>query len=107
MSDAFLAGTVPECWGAPDIERFVPAESFIDGTQFETLPKLANFLLGLSEERHREFVEKGEEFLSSPAGYAHTYEGFGEQVVKLLIEGIVAKKDVDASPQERKSKSSA
>lgn len=86
--DAFIAGTVPIYWGAPDIEQFVPGDCFIDGSRFASLSDLAHFMQNMSEPEHRAFVARGEDFLSSPAGYAHTFEGFGEEVARLLLTGI-------------------
>lgn len=83
--DAFMSGTVPIYWGAPDIENFVPADCFIDGKEFESLSDLANFMRKMNEEEHRAFVEAGVKFLSSPEGYAHTFEDFGEKVAGLLL----------------------
>lgn len=83
--DAFISGSVPVYWGAPDIENFVPTDCFIDGQKFESLSAIAEFMLSMSETQHRTFVEAGVDFLSSPAGYAHTFEAFGQEVAGLLL----------------------
>lgn len=86
--DAFISGTVPIYWGAPDIEKFVPADCFINGSKFPSLSDLEHFMLTMSEPEHQALVANAESFLSSPSGYAHTFEGFGEEVAKLFLNGI-------------------
>lgn len=86
--DAFISGTVPVYWGAPDIEKFVPPDCFIDGSKFKKLSELAEFMQNMTAAEHQALVRSGENFLSSAAGHAHTFEAFGEEVSRLLLSGI-------------------
>jgi alpha-1,3-fucosyltransferase 10 len=47
--DAFLAGTVPIYLGAPNVDEFVPANSYIDATAFASARDLAAYLQHLIE----------------------------------------------------------
>ena len=65
--DCFLAGCIPVYYGAPDIEDFVPAGSFIDFRKFENLKTLEDFLVRFDETEAKKMLQTAREFLSSSA----------------------------------------
>lgn len=84
--DCFFAGTVPVYWGAPDIERYVPAECFIDMRRFANYEELADFLRSLGEEEIRQYKQNAREYLRSPLYYPFTKQAFGDLFCRLVEE---------------------
>jgi hypothetical protein len=64
LPDCLLAGCIPVYWGAPDIEDFVPRESFIDFRRFDSFGELDKYLTGLTEAEGRSYLEAARDFLS-------------------------------------------
>lgn len=64
--DCFYARCVPVYYGPPDIERFIPPETFVDLRRFRSLDHLNRHLRTMSEGSHRAKVEAAQAFLCSP-----------------------------------------
>jgi alpha(1,3/1,4) fucosyltransferase len=82
--DCFFVGTIPIYLGAPDIERVIPAETFIDLRNFATYRELQAFLDQLDEVSMRRYVDAGQDFVRSAAYAPFTQECFAQQMVELL-----------------------
>jgi len=87
--DCFNAGVIPIYMGAPDINDFVPENSFIDFRDFGSLSDLNIYLKGLTNKQAMSMLDSGQKFLKSEDGYKFSYEGFSEEVNKMLTEVIV------------------
>jgi alpha(1,3/1,4) fucosyltransferase len=74
--DCFYAGTIPMYLGAPDIERLVPPESYIDIRNFDGWRDLWKHASHLSEKQMLAMRECGRDFISSDEGkkYVHSLE---------------------------------
>jgi alpha(1,3/1,4) fucosyltransferase len=83
--DCFFAGTVPVYWGAPDVERWVPSECFIDMRRFSGYEDLRTFLRDLSPSEIEAYREAAREYLQS-----ERYRPFTKQAFAELIGEIVA-----------------
>jgi hypothetical protein len=81
--DCFVAGVVPLYLGAPDIEDFVPKNSFIDLRDFDNFQQLTNCIEQMTTERGMEIIKCGRMFLNSPEGRKYSYEGLAENVMEL------------------------
>lgn len=84
--DCFCAGTVPIYWGAPDIEKYVPAESFIDMRRFRGYQELRSYLKSLRDEEIRQYKVRAREYLNSPQFRPFTKEAFVEIVARIVEE---------------------
>jgi hypothetical protein len=84
--DCFFTGTIPIYLGAPDIDRYVPPETFIDLRQFRTYTELEVFLDGFDESRKRRYVEAAQDFVRSAEYAPFEVECFARQIVELLAE---------------------
>lgn len=82
--DCLFAGTIPIYLGAPDIERYVPRETFIDMRQFRRHRDLEVFLDSLSESAMRGYREAAADFLRSEAFTPFRVESFAQDIVKML-----------------------
>jgi hypothetical protein len=65
--DCFLAGVIPVYYGAPDIEEFVPKETYIDYRKFSGMQSLDTYLNEFTEERANEMLKAAADFVASPA----------------------------------------
>lgn len=86
--DCFFAGTIPVYLGAPDIERFVPPECYVDMRDFADYEQLRDFLLALSPSAIRDYRDAAREYLAS-----ERYRPFTKQV---LLERFTAMIEEDA-----------
>ncbi|GAM07924.1 alpha-(1,4)-fucosyltransferase [Geobacter sp. OR-1] len=81
--DALVGASIPVYLGAPDIAEQLPGEAFIDARTFSSTEAIAAYLEQVTESEAGAMIASGQEFLRSPAGQRHTYEGFAEWVVAL------------------------
>ena len=83
--DCFFSGTIPIYLGAPDIERLVPREAFIDLRDFRDYRDLEIFLDGLDESSQRHYLDAAADFVRSSAYTPFTVECFARQIVDALV----------------------
>jgi hypothetical protein len=81
LFDCLLAGTVPVYRGAPDIDRYVPGECFIDLRRFASYDELYRYLQALPEREYRRYLEAGAQFLASPRARPFTPERFVQTIL--------------------------
>jgi hypothetical protein len=79
------AGTIPVYLGAPDIERWVWPECFVDMRRFSGYEELREYLLGLSSAEVDTYREAGREYFASPDFHPFTKDAFArifEEIVR-------------------------
>jgi len=84
--DCFRAGCIPVYLGAPDIEKWIPPDAFIDMRAFEGFDDLRRFLHSLSAadvERHRRAAR---DFVASPAFEPFRPATFAEIFLRIVRE---------------------
>jgi hypothetical protein len=84
--DCFFAGTIPVYWGAPDIEKYVPKECFIDMRDFKDYSELRLFLKSLTKSEIELPREKARKYLSSELYKPFTKEYFAEMFVAAVFK---------------------
>ena len=84
LFDCFFSGTIPVYLGAPDIEKYVPIECFIDMRNFKDYDKLKAFLKSLTTTQIKDYKDNISEYLHSDQYRAFTKEYFAEQFVKII-----------------------
>mgnify|MGYP001558989709 CR=1 FL=1 len=82
IHDCLYVGTVPIYLGAPDIEKFIPKNCFIDMRDFKNYQELRKFLKSLTESEIKNYRENGRRFLESEKVTAFTKEPFVEKFVE-------------------------
>jgi hypothetical protein len=82
--DCFYAGTVPVYWGAQDIAKYIPANSFIDFKNFQNTRELKNHLQQMSLAEILEYKQAARDFLISPAGMSF-YNSLTEIIEKSYV----------------------
>ena len=65
--DCFHASCVPIYYGAPNIEKYIPADIFIDFRKFPDYDSLYAHISAMSAEEHEAYLDRIEQFLASPA----------------------------------------
>lgn len=83
--DAFFAGCIPVYLGAPDVERYIPRDAFVDVREFRTHEELEHHLRGVGEAEARHHLEAARTFLASPAFDAF----FHEHAMRLLADALL------------------
>lgn len=85
IHDCLYVGTIPIYLGAPDIEKFIPKDCFIDMRKFKDYNDLRNFLKSLTESEIRKYRENGRRFLESEGIKPFTGEHFAEIFVNTIV----------------------
>ena len=79
--DCFLAACIPVYYGAPDIEDFVPPDTFIDYRKFKNFDALENYLINFTEKEAIKMNDSAKVFLAS--------RDFDKYYTSNVIEGIL------------------
>lgn len=84
--DCFVAGIVPVYLGAPDISEFVPAAGFLDARRYASPADLADRMRSMPAEEAMAMLAAGRDYLASPEGARHRFDGFADWIVGLIRE---------------------
>jgi hypothetical protein len=82
----FFARCIPIYSGAPDVAQYIPPSAFIDVRQFVTFPELERFLMGITEDDARRYVDAAHAFLISPAFESWCVDRFARDLVEALVQ---------------------
>ena len=61
--DCFYAGTVPVYMGAPDIDKYIPANTFVDMRNFQSYNEMLNYVKSITDENWEEMRLAARDFL--------------------------------------------
>ena len=84
--DCFFAGTIPIYLGAPDIEKYIPRDCFIDMRDFPDYPSLHKYLTSLAPAEIKGYRARAREFLSSSQFEPFTKRAFANLFRKIIQE---------------------
>lgn len=84
--DCLAAGNIPIYWGAPDIEKYVPSDCFIDMRRFSGYEELRSYLKSLSPDQIQEYREKGRAYFHSPQFQPFTKQAFTDLLARVISE---------------------
>jgi hypothetical protein len=88
--DCFYAFSVPVYLGAPDVEKNIPPECFIDLRNFPSLAELDEYLLRMSDEEYCGYLTAIERFLQVyDAPHKHSCFRLYEKALELAAAGPV------------------
>lgn len=82
--DALWADTVPVYRGRSDLNKFVPAECFVDATQFETPKEMLDWLCNSSKDVWTRYRSAGREFIRSSAVEKFLPEAFAAEFLRVI-----------------------
>jgi alpha(1,3/1,4) fucosyltransferase len=84
--DCLRAGCIPIYLGAPDIERWLWPECFVDMREFGSYDELRAFLRDLSPDQVQGYRDAGREYFSSDQFRPFTKEAFAELFEEIVRE---------------------
>lgn len=82
--DCFVAGVVPIYRGAPDIRDYISPDAFI-AAEGDDLQVINQRMDSMDEEQARFMLACGRQYLQSEQGALHSYEGFAEAFMELVL----------------------
>ncbi len=95
--DCLAAGTVPVYLGAPDVDRWVDPDCFIDMRRFSGYPELREYLHQLGPSELQAYREAGREYFRSERYRPFTKQAFAELVGEIVSEDT----DTELEPKDR------
>ena len=84
--DAFMAGTVPVYWGAPNVHDHIPPECFIDMRQFKNYKELHQFLRDMDYTTYCGYLEAIDSFIRSEKADQFDNDEEVKQLYRLIEE---------------------
>jgi hypothetical protein len=82
--DSLRSDCIPVYLGAPNIEKYVPKNVFIDRRQFNSEGDLAEFLSSMSQEQFNQYLLNIREYLSGAQFKAFLATGLAENIVAAI-----------------------
>ena len=84
--DCFVVGTIPIYYGAPDIEKYIPKNCFIDMRDFKDYSELRLFLKSLTPSQINSYKTNIRNYLESEQYKPFRQEHFAKTVVDAILE---------------------
>jgi len=82
--DCFFTGNIPIYFGAPDIQKYIPKNCFIDARNFKNYSDLKLYLKSLTESEIQVYRENAHKFLGSEQYKPFTKEYFAKTFITAL-----------------------
>jgi alpha(1,3/1,4) fucosyltransferase len=82
--DCFFAGAVPVYMGAPDIDAYIPKNTFINIRDFKDLESLVAFLEALDETAYTAYLQNINGFLQSESFVKWSHIRFSKVIIDLI-----------------------
>jgi len=85
---AMVCGSIPVYYGPPDVEKYLPKETFIDGTDFLYKQDLLGYIKYMDENEYRQYQFYMKKFLTTEQSKPFSSVTFAETIVKILEENL-------------------
>ena len=82
--DCFLASTVPIYLGAPNIEKIIPKECFIDFRQFNSIDEMHIFISSMNSKRYLEYIDNINSYINSDMAKKYSLENWVNSIKKVI-----------------------
>ncbi|HJM69096.1 MAG TPA: glycosyltransferase family 10 [Candidatus Babeliales bacterium] len=82
--DCFFGRCIPVYLGAPNIEKYIPANCFINMRKFKSNQDLLDHLKKMGKEEHEQYLSNIEEYLKSKKAYPFSQEAMIENYISCL-----------------------
>ncbi len=86
--ECFFAGCIPIYWGASNVTKYIPPNTFIDKKKFKSYEQLYNYLKNMSDEEYRGYLNAIKNFVKSDKIYPFTAECFAETITREILKDI-------------------
>jgi len=80
--DCLFARVIPVYWGAPDIEKFIPRNVFIDKRDFASYEDLYSYMKNMSAKEFQGYQDNMERFLKSETIRRFSAENFADTIIE-------------------------
>lgn len=84
--DCFICGCIPVYKGAPDIDRFIPSNLYIDMRKFSSFEELDLFLQNLTQEEITGYRKRISEYLKSKEFHSFTDRAFANEILGAALK---------------------
>jgi hypothetical protein len=91
--DCFRAGVVPVYGGAPNIARWVPADCYIDISQFASYDEMYAYLKSMDAVTHGRYLDNIQRYLSSSEAYPFSIECFIRTITSFVVWDVQLRRD--------------
>ena len=82
--DCFFAGSVPVYLGAPDIDIYIPKNTFINIASFKDFEEVDKFLESINEVAYNKYLENIKNFLESNEYKKFSHQRFAEIIIDII-----------------------
>lgn len=82
--DCFFAGSVPVYLGAPDIDIYIPKNTFINIANFKDFEEVEKFLESINEVAYNKYLENIKNFLESTEYKKFSHQRFAEIIIDII-----------------------
>ena len=90
--DCFRAGVVPVYLGAPNVDRWIPRDCYIDRNDFPTEQALYAHLAAMDAQTHGAYLDRIRDLLASPRIYPFTTECFITTLTSFVARDVKARR---------------
>lgn len=84
--DCFINRCVPVYWGAPNIDKYVPQQCYIDRRKFPTNNQLYAFLKKMSEATYNKYQQAITSFLASDKAKKFSSDNFVQTIIRHVLQ---------------------
>ena len=85
---AMVCGSIPVYYGPPDVEKYLPKETFIDGREFLYKQDLLGYMKYMDENEYRHYQFYMKKFITTEQSKPFSSVTFAETIVKILEENL-------------------
>lgn len=82
--DAMFASSVPVYLGAPDIEKYIPKETFVDMRNFASLEDLASYLKNMTKTEYEGYISAIKKFVRSEKYKVFNQDYFANKMMRII-----------------------
>lgn len=93
--DCLCSGVVPVYGGAPNVDKYIPKECYIDYFSFGSIEELAERLSGMSKDEHQGYTDAAKAFITKLDKHEFTGGRFAEYIYEMAGH----KKDFAITPE--------
>jgi len=86
--DCFFAGCVPIYWGAPNVAKHIPANTFIDKRNFKTYEELYGYIKNIYNKEYMDYIDAIRDFIKSNKIYPFSTEYFAHTITSEIMNGL-------------------
>lgn len=83
--DVFQSGCVPIYLGAPNIEKYIPKECFIDRNKFNSDQELYDFIKNINKDEYEKYIENIKKYLNSEKAQQFSTQNYVQTFKEIIF----------------------